>query len=169
MNITGAIRDTVNPAGMPIDSTYMGVLPYRDGIYRWPVEEVHRFRAAAKLIFPITVTGAEPHIAQVADRENGDLTAAGAAQWARARNELHHDATVYVGLENVPELIDELGDEPCWLWVAWWNQTLVIPKLKLPKHVKLAAVQHTNFPAYDISTIVSPEWPAHPFTNLADW
>lgn len=163
------IRDMVTPAAVTIDHTFQGVLAYRDGETRWPIDEARRFRAARKEIFPITVIGDDPHIAQVADREKGDLTAAGAARWAGERNALHHDATVYVDLDNVPELVDELGAEPCWLWVAWWNGRLIVPELKLPAHIKLAAVQYLHTDTWDQSEIIAPNWPAHPFTNLANW
>lgn len=169
MNITGTIRDTVSPARLAIDTSYMGVLAYRDGEYRWPGDQVRRFRDASKLIFPITVTGAEPHIAQIADCEKGDLSPAGAADWAHERNQLHHDATVYTDLDGVPDLVDALGDEPCWLHIAWWKGRLVIPQLELPPHIKIGLVQYLSTTAYDQSQIVNPDWPAHPFTDLALW
>lgn len=163
------VLDTVAPAGINMDHTFDAVLAYRDGDYRWPAEQARRFREAGKLIFPITVTGSDPHIAQVADREKGDLTAVGAARWARERNALHHDATVYVDLDNVPGLVHELGAEPCWLWIAWWNGKLMMPTLKLPPHIQVAAIQYQSLPDRDMSAIVAWHWPAHPFTNLAHW
>jgi hypothetical protein len=170
MNVT--VIDTTAPEKLPPAMRYFGaVMPYRDGLYRWPTAQARRFHSAGKAVYPITVTGAEPHIAQIADCESGDLTPAGAAAWARKRNELHRDATVYVDLDNVPGLVAALGAEPCWLWVAWWqlDHTLRIPQLELPAHIRLAAMQYASLPAYDLSEIVSPEWPAHPFTNFADW
>lgn len=163
------IRDMIDPADVEIDDTFQGVLAYRDGRTRWPVQQVRRYRDAGKHIYPITVTGANPHIAQIADRENGDLTAVGAANWGRERNALHHDATIYVDLDNVPGVVEELGDEPCWLWVAWWTGRLMLPTLQLPAHIKLAAVQYTSGGLFDTSAIVNPDWPGHPFTTLAEW
>jgi hypothetical protein len=184
MNLNGTIvRDTVDPAGIAPDASFQAILPYRDGFYRWPVEQVQRFRTAGKHIIPVTVTGANPHLAQVADCERGDLTPAGAAQWARERNRLHGDAahgdaTVYVSLGSVPELLAALGPEPCWLWIAWWQADgrPRLPQLELPPHIRLAAVQYASHPAYDESKpaydeskIVSAGWPAHPFTMLDQW
>jgi hypothetical protein len=170
------VRDSAEPDAVTIDDTFGAVLAYRDGIYRWTPAQAQRFRAAGKLVFPCTVTGAEPDIAQVADCEAGNLSPYFAARWAAKRNALHGDATIYVSLDNLadqpngPGLITELGDEPCWLWVAAWSASgnLVIPDLELPAHIKLAAVQYATAPSWDTSAIVSSTWPAHPY-NLADW
>lgn len=163
------VLDAAEPAGLAVSDSFGAVLPYRDGTYRWPAEQVRRFRDAGKKIIPITVDGHDPHNAQVADCERGDLTPGGAAKWARERNQLHGDATVYISLDNVDELVGKLGSEPAWLWVAWWTGHLNIPVLKLPPHIRLAAMQYASLPAYDESAIIDPHWPLHPFTNLENW
>jgi hypothetical protein len=163
------VRNAVDPAALPLDGSFGAVLPYRDGAYRWHVDQVRRFRDAGKKIIPITVDGHDPHNAQVADCEPGDLGVQGAARWAMARNRLHHDATVYVDLDGVPELVAALGSEPCWLWVAWWTGKLMVPELTLPAHIRLAAVQYLSTKAYDESAIVAPDWPQHAFTSIEEW
>jgi len=163
------VRDTTRPEALAADSSFGAVLPYRDGAYRWPVEQVRRFRDAGKKIIPITVDGHDPHNAQVADRENGDLTAEGAAKWAHERNQLHGDAIVYVDLMNTGELVSALGGEPAWLWVAWWTGRLVVPELKLPAHIRLGAVQYLSNQLYDESAIIDPAMPLHPLTGLENW
>jgi hypothetical protein len=172
--VLATIRDTVIPASMPIDNTYQGVLAYRDGPYRWSPQEARRFHDAGKLIFPISVEGSNAHLAQVADCEHGDLTVAQAADWARRRNQLHHDATIYASRATIMggprnSLLEALGDEPCWLWLAWWTNHFIMPSLALPPHIKVAAVQYQNLPKWDLSMIISPDWPASPYNDVAHW
>jgi hypothetical protein len=171
--VLATVRDTVNPASMKIDDSYQGVLAYRDGLYRWPAAQAKRFHDAGKRIYPISVEGANAHLAQVVDCENGDLSPAEAAHWVRLRNELHHDATVYASLDTIweakPSLLDELGNEPCWLWVAWWTGKPQVPGRFLPPNIRIAAIQYQGLPDWDLSAIVSREWPASPYNNIADW
>jgi hypothetical protein len=163
------VRDTVNPAGLVTDASYQGVLAYRDGPYRWMPSDVERFLAAGKKVYPISVMGADPHLAQVIDCENGALTVAQAAAWAKHRNELHNDATVYASVSTIAGLVDALGDVPCWLWVAWWAGKPMMPAVELPSHIQIAAVQYATHPAYDESAIISRSWPAHPYQTIAHW
>lgn len=168
--VLATVRDTVIPETMEIDDSYEGVLAYRDGPWRWFPTQAERFHAAGKLIYPLSVKGADPHLAQVIDCENGDLTDAQAAAWARERNELHGDATVYRSLSNISSLFGALNGESCWLWIAWWTGKPQIPEiLTLPPNVKIAAVQYENLPRWDLSAIVSREWPAHPFADMKIW
>jgi len=169
------VRDTVTPESMAIDDTYQGVLAYRDGAYRWSPAQAERFYHAGKRIYPISVQGANPHLAQVIDCENGDLTTTEAANWARERNNLHHDATVYASVStiwggNLP-LLKALAGEPCWLWVAWWQGAPEIPTLELPPNVHIGAVQYKSLPrvGYDLSAIVSRGWPGSPYGDVAHW
>jgi hypothetical protein len=172
-SVLATVRDTVNPKGMPIDGTYEAVLAYRDGLFRWMPADAERFHAAGKRVYPCSVVGADPDLAQVVDCENGDLTIAQAADWARRRNDLHGDATIYASLDTIwnakPSLIEALGSEPCWLWAAWWNASLQVPGLSLPANIRLAAVQWRGLPGWDVSAIISSEWPAHPYTDMANW
>lgn len=172
--VLATIWDTVVPQSLPIEDAYQGVLAYRDGPYRWFPAQAERFHAAGKLVYPISVEGKDPHLAQVVDCEAGDLTVTQAADWARARNALHHDATVYASLNTIcdgttPTLIDALGDEPCWLWVAWWTGKPQVPPLALPSHIRIAAVQYQGLTGYDASAIVSKDWPGSPYTDMAHW
>jgi hypothetical protein len=161
------VRDTVQPENMTIDDTYQAVLAYRDGLYRWPPAQVQRFLEAGKLVYPITVLGA-PHLAQIADCERGDIDEAEAANFAEDRNALHHDATIYVDLLNVPGLLGVLLGDPCWLWVADWTGEPHTPALTLPANVKVAAVQYASNALYDTSEILSADWPASPWKGT-DW
>jgi hypothetical protein len=162
-------RDTVSPQGLEPGSGFQAVMPYRDGLYRWPAEQVRRFRDAGKIVLPVTIDGHDPHNAQIADCERGDLTPAAAARWAHQRNQLHRDSTIYCDLNTVPAVVEALGAEPAWLLVAWWTGKPVMPQLNLPAHIRVAGVQYASHPAYDESAIVNPFWPCHPFTNLANW
>lgn len=157
------LRDTVQPANMTLDASYQGVLAYRDGWYRWPNVQVQRFITAGKLLWPITVIGDDPHLAQIADCENGDLTPARAAKWAAERNQLHHDATIYASLATVPAVVAALGAEPCWLFVADWTGKPHTPVLHLPSHIKLGLVQYATGDLYDTSEILSSAWPSSPW------
>lgn len=167
--VLATVRDTVDPKEMPVDDSYQGVLAYRDGNYRWLPADAERFHAAGKLVYPISTTGADPHIAQVVDCEEGNLTVKQAAEWAHLRNELHHDATIYTSLTQVPALVAALGKEPCWLWIAWWVGRPAVPALSLPENIRVAAHQYADKVAWDLSAIVSREWPAHPFTDFKIW
>jgi hypothetical protein len=167
--VFATIRDTVRPEVMAIDISYQGVLAYRDGDYRWQPAEAERFHAAGKLVYPISVTGKDPHIAQVVDCEMGALSTRSAAAWARARNELHGDATVYIERSRIPALVDALNGEPCWLWIAWWIGEPRMPAIALPANVHVAAHQYADLDDWDMSAILSSSWPAHPFTDFKIW
>lgn len=171
--VFATVLDSVVPASLTIDRTYQGVLAYRDGSFRWPVAQVKRFHDAGKLIYPISVRGANPHLAQVVDCEAGDLSVDQAADWAGRRNELHHDATIYASLDTIWDgshtLLDALANEPCWLWVAWWTGAPEMPGLTLPPHIRIGALQYANFSLWDVSAIVSREWPAHPYGDVRHW
>lgn len=169
LDVISTVRDTVSPADLVISDLYQGVLAYRDGPYRWMPGQVERFLKAGKKIYPISVTGADPHRAQVVDCENGDLTITGAATYARQRDELHGDATVYVSLANVFDLVGALGDTPCWLWVAYWSSVPLMPPVDLPPNIHIAAVQHFHSMVYDESAIITRSWPAHPYQTMANW
>jgi hypothetical protein len=162
------VLDTVQPQNMTLNSSYQAVLAYRDGLYRWTPQQVQRFLAAGKLVYPVTVIGNDPHEAQMADCERGDLTPAGAAKWAFERNDLHHDATIYASLANVPVVVDALGTEPCWLWVADWTGKVEELTLNLPPQIKFAAEQYATSSLDDISAIMSSAWPASPWKGT-DW
>jgi hypothetical protein len=168
--VLATVRDTVVPESMQIDDTYQAVLAYRDGPYRWFPAQAERFHRAGKQLYPISVLGNNPHVAQVVDCENGDLTIARAVAWARERNNLHHDATIYASLGSIRSLVQALDGEPCWLWMAWWSGKPEVPLMDwLPKNVQIAAVQYENLPGWDLSAIVSREWPAHPYGDMAHW
>lgn len=172
--VLATVRDTVAPEMMQIDRTYQGVLAYRDGPYRWFPAQVERFHAAGKLIYPISVRSNNPHLAQVVDCEHGDLNVFQAVDWAKRRNQLHHDATIYASVDTIwnSDMLAMLDDgEPYWLWVAWWQGAPEIPDRALPSNVHIAAVQYKNLQTagYDLSAIVSSEWPAHPYGDMAHW
>lgn len=162
------VIDTVTPEDITVNNSFQGALAYRDGAYRWPAAQVQRFIAAGKLIYPATVLGGNAHLAQVADCENGDLTPAGAAKWAAVRNDLHNDATIYASLANVPAVVDALGAEPAWLWIADWTGKVEELTLNLPAHIKFAAEQYASLSIEDISAIMSSAWPASPWKG-SDW
>ncbi len=170
--VLATVRDTVDPARMdPADTSYQGVLAYRDGPFRWFPAQAERFHHAGKLIYPITVTG-NPHAAQVCDCENGDLGIVQAVDWAKRRNDLHGDATIYASRSTIQtSLVHALGNEPCWLWVAWWIGRPTIPNMTLPTHIRIAAIQYDNreTAGYDLSAIVSREWPASPYADMQHW
>lgn len=169
LEVIATVRDTVNPAGLLAGDKYQGVLAYRDGPYRWMPGQVERFLVANKKVYPLSVLGANAHLAQVVDCENGDLTVDQAAVWAQHRNELHGDATVYASVATIPSLVGALGNIPCWLWVAWWTSTPMMPAVTLPSHIRIAAVQYRNHPAYDESAIISRSWPASPYQTIEHW
>lgn len=163
------VRDTVHPDLMPIDDSYQAVLAYRDGPYRWSTAQAMRYHAAGKLIYPISVLGEDPHLAQVIDCEPGDVTVTEAVDWVRRRNELHHDGTVYADLSTIRSLLHVIGDEPAWLWIAFWRGQPELPAISLPPNVRIAAVQYSGAAIWDLSAIISREWPASPYTDVKDW
>ena len=150
--------DTVSPQSIKIDDSFSGAVAYADGRWAWPLAEVDRFAAAGKHMYRISVTGANPKIASFIDCESGDATAAQAARYVRARNDIAGDGGFYASRSTVAAVVAELGDEPAWLWCADWTGQPHIPQLELPPNVKLALVQYQNLPDRDLSAVYSRAW-----------
>lgn len=152
-------RDAIHPEAMAIDGTYQGVIAYANGLYAWPSSQVARYVTGGKHMYRYDVTGAIPHLASVLDVERYDATPDRAAQWVPERNRLHGDAACYTSLDSVPALLEAIGGENCWLIVASWSGSPdIVPELKLPANVKLAAVQYDNTPGWDLLGVWSPGW-----------
>ena len=153
-------RDTVGPGQMKIDGSFEGVIAYGDGDFAWPAAQVDRYVSAGKHLYRYEVTGYKPHLGSILDVERYDATPAEAAVWVPQRNDIEPDAGCYVSLDGVPELLDHIGDEPCWLVVADWTGTPHVPHLELPSNVKLAAVQYASLPnlGYDLLAVYSADW-----------
>lgn len=151
-------RDTIAPERMPIDDTYQGVVAYVDGRYAWPHDQIERFHAAGKHVYRISVTGANPRAASLADVERFDLDPAGGARYVAARNDLEGDGGIYCSRFTVPAVVKALGSEPAWLWVADWTGSPHVPALELPPHIKLALVQYVSLVGWDVSAVYSADW-----------
>jgi hypothetical protein len=158
VNPLAIFRDTTNPENMTIDSSYSGVLAYANGRYAWPTSQINRYVEFGKHLYRIDVTGAIPHGASILDVERYDATPQTAEAWVPERNAFEGDAACYVDRSNVPELVECLGDNKCWLIVADWTGKPHLPTLKLPSNIVIAGCQYATNVNYDTTAIYSADW-----------
>jgi hypothetical protein len=156
--VLAIFRDTVSPGPMDINDTFQGVFAYAAGKYAWPTSQISRYVGAGKHLYRIDPTGRFPHLASIVDAERGDATWSEAGEFVRNRNDINGDGGAYASLDNVPLLLDAIGKELAWLWVADWTGAPHVPALELPDNVRLAAVQYDNTPGWDLSAVYSADW-----------
>ena len=58
----------------------------------------------------------------------------------------------------MPELLDHIGAEPCWLIVADWTGEPHLPELDLPPNVQIAGIQYATSPGWDSIAVYSARW-----------
>jgi hypothetical protein len=156
--VQAIFRDTTQPGLMAIDNSYSGVFAYAAGKYSWPTAQISRYVKAGKHLYRIDPTGWYPHLASIVDAERGAATWQQAGEFVRERNKINGDGGAYASLDNVPLLLDVIGDEPAWLIVADWTGRAHMPALELPANVRVAAVQYDNTPGYDVGAVYSADW-----------
>lgn len=131
--MTRQMADSVTSADIPSGFPLVGY--YVDGLYAW--SDADRRRHQASILVGITVTGATLD-AQVADVENGDLTAAEGAAWARRKHDAGQFPWLYFSYSRFGEVaaaVHAAGvpDNAWAAWIALWdgvNQLLPNNSLK---------------------------------------
>lgn len=148
--------DGVDVSKLPANADmYAG---YVDG--HWPTYHDIVKAHPGKPVVSITVQGwthdGATVIADVCDVENGDLTPAQGAQWARQRLDDGAHPTIYCSASVVPAVHASLAAagvalDRVNLWVAHYDNDPTIPDGAVAK-------QYVNTPDYDVSSVVD-HWP----------
>lgn len=149
------MADSTNANDIPL--TVDMVAGYVDGLYKWSEQDWLRF--AGK---PLVSISAIPYTydANVADVENGDYTAAQAAEFLRYNVARNQWKVLYFSLSRFAEihaavLAAGVHDDQWGIWVADWD---AIAKPWPGAIAKQFANPATSGGHYDLS-IVSPFWP----------
>lgn len=160
-------RDSVNPARIT-PSHVDGVMPYVNGTYAWPEDEIQRFVLAGKQIVRIDIAGDAPHLASILDVERGDATPETAGAWIEQRNAYREDATVYISETNLLALFKATAGLSFWVLAAdWTGSPHQLDNIALPRGVRMAGTQYASVPTlYDCSAIYDEGW--HPAKHR-DW
>jgi hypothetical protein len=130
-------------ANIPADAPLL--FWYVDGAYATPQSARARFPRA--IFKSITVLGGT---ADFADVENGDLTIASGARWARTQRAFGRRPGLYVDRSNYPDLVQacaELSISPS--MVDWWIADATGQPHSLPG---ACCVQYGQVNGYDVST-----------------
>lgn len=139
--------DAVTAANIPASAQV--VAGYIDGDYAWSSEDWKRFPNATKVL--ITVTGSLT--GNVADVENGDMSAGQAARWIEAKQARGmHGCTVYCTLSSLESVWAACRGHAYYVWVADWTGS--------PHEVRgTIATQYSNVSnLYDLSRVYSQQW-----------
>lgn len=147
--------DSVSVSAIPSDAQM--VAGYVDG--KWPTYDEVKRRFPRAVVVSITVSGRPG--AQVVDCEQGDLTPAEAAQWARLEKLAGRHPTIYCSQSPWPAVQAEChkagldpGTDVSW-WIASYNDP---PITAIPPGA--IAHQHTNDAARDLDiSSVADYWP----------
>jgi hypothetical protein len=146
--------DSAHPEHIPAAAA--AILPYADGRYRWPLEQVARFPDARRRY--ITVAG-NAAIASVADVEAGDLAPGEAPAFIRARRILFPRTrpTIYCNRSTLPLVQEACAGLDYNVWLA----TLDGDKpTAITGGGRLVAVQFEGGPdaGYDVSVVYDEHW-----------
>ena len=139
--------DSVTPGNIPASAQV--VAGYVDGNFAWPREAWNRWPMAEKIL--ITVTGSLT--GNVADVENGDMSAASAAEWIKAKhNAGMRGCTVYCSRSSLGAVRAACEGLAYYIWAADWTDS--------PHEISgTVATQYQNVgTTYDLSMVYSQEW-----------
>jgi hypothetical protein len=146
--------DSTEPQKIPADAA--AILPYGDGRFVWPEQQLARFSHARRRF--ITVFG-NARIASIFDIERFDGTPDQAPAFVRARHILYPATlpTLYVNRSNLPDVQRACKGLDYRIWLATLDGD--IPR-SITGGGHLVAVQYKGGPHddYDISEVLDEHW-----------
>ncbi|HEY1920297.1 MAG TPA: hypothetical protein VGH27_32400 [Streptosporangiaceae bacterium] len=142
---------TMYDAAVPdnIPASAQVVAGYVDGSYAWTADDWHKWPDADKVL--ITVNGSLK--ANVADVENGAMTADDARNWIVAKQKAHmRGCTIYCSQANLGSVWSACKGHAYYIWVADWTGSA-------HEVARTVATQYSSVDnQYDLSMVYSQEW-----------
>ena len=142
---------TMYDAAVPdnIPASAQVVAGYIDGSYAWTADDWKKWPDADKVL--ITVTGSLK--ANVADVENGAMTADDARNWIVAKQKEHmRGCTIYCSQANLNSVWSACKGHAYYIWVADWTGSA-------HEVAHTVATQYSSVDnRYDLSMVYSQEW-----------
>ena len=152
--------DSARPELIPASAA--AILPYADGLFAWPLDQVARFPRAARRY--ITVE-ADARIASIGDVESGDMAPEDAPDFIderRARFPGPRPA-IYCNRSTLPAVQSHCGDREYDVWLATLDGSI---PASITGGGRLVAVQFEGGgqAPFDVSKVLDPAWLRNPLT-----